>query len=166
MALSGHHGWPRPVAVAAPAGVAGGPSRRHVIRRSVAIERINPAELGRPSGFSHVVSVTSGRLAFLAGQTALDAGGQIAGSGVVEQFERALGNLLTALRAAGGQPADLVSVTIYLVDLDDYRAHGREVGEVWRRLAGREYPAMAAVGVHRLWDPAALVEVQGVAAIR
>src|ERR1700751_2497991 len=100
---------------------------RRVIRRSVAIERINPAELGRPSGFSHVVSVTSGRLAFLAGQTALDADGQIA--------------------AAGGQPADLVSVTIYLVDLDDYRAHGREIGEVWRRLAGREYPAMAAIGV-------------------
>jgi Putative translation initiation inhibitor, yjgF family len=124
-----------------------------MVRRSVAIERINPAELGRPSGFSHVVSVTSGRLAFLAGQTALDAGGQITGSGVVEQFERALGNLLTALRAAGGQPSDLVSVTIYLVDLDDYRAHGREIGEIWRRLAGRQYPAMAAVGVHRLWDP-------------
>ena len=67
-----------------------------------------------------MVSVISGRLAFLAGQTALDANGQIAGSGVVEQFERALGNLLTALRAAGGQPADLVSVTIYLVDLDDF----------------------------------------------
>jgi enamine deaminase RidA (YjgF/YER057c/UK114 family) len=138
---------------------------RPVIRRIVAIDRINPAGLGRPSGFSHVVSVTAGRLAFLAGQTALDANGQIVGSGVVEQFERALGNLLTALRAAGGQPADLVSVTVYLVDLDDYRGHAREVGEVWRRLVGREYPAMAAVGVHRLWDPAALVEVQGVAAL-
>jgi enamine deaminase RidA (YjgF/YER057c/UK114 family) len=137
-----------------------------VIRRIVAIERINPEQLGRPSGFSHVVSVTASRLAFLAGQTAQDAQGQIAGSGVVEQFGRALGNLLTALRGAGGQPADLVSVTVYLVDLDDYRAHAREIGEVWRQLAGREYPAMAAVGVHRLWDPAALVELQGVAAIR
>jgi enamine deaminase RidA (YjgF/YER057c/UK114 family) len=139
---------------------------RPVIRRIVAIERINPEQLGRPSGFSHVVSVTASRLAFLAGQTAQDAQGQIAGSGVVEQFGRALGNLLTALRGAGGQPADLVSVTVYLVDLDDYRAHAREIGEVWRQLAGREYPAMAAVGVHRLWDPAALVELQGVAAIR
>ncbi len=135
-----------------------------VIRRIVAIERINPAELGRPSGFSHAVSVTADRLVFLAGQTALDARGQIMGSGVVEQFGCALGNLLTALRAAGGEPADLVTVTVYLVDLADYRAHAREIGEVWRRLAGREYPAMAAVGVHRLWDPAALVEVQGVAA--
>jgi len=84
---------------------------------------------------------------------------------VVEQFERALANLLTALRAAGGQPAGLVSVTVYLVDLDDYRGHAREVGEVWRRLVGRDYPAMAAVGVHRLWDPEALVEVQGIAAL-
>ena len=132
----------------------------------MAIERINPAGLARPSGFSHAVSVPQGRLVFLAGQTALDEGGQIVGSGVVEQFERALGNLLAALRAAGGQPADLASVTIYAVDLDDYRAHGRELGEVWRRLAGRDYPAMAAVGVHRLWDPAALVEVQGVAVTR
>jgi enamine deaminase RidA (YjgF/YER057c/UK114 family) len=131
----------------------------------VAIERINPAELGRPSGFSHAVSVTGGRLVFLAGQTALDADGRIVGDGVVEQFERALGRLLTSLRAAGGQPADLVSLTVYAVDFDDYRAHGRELGEVWRRLAGREYPAMAAIGVHRLWDPAALVEIQGVAAV-
>ena len=136
-----------------------------MIRRIVAIERINPAGLARPSGFSHAVSVTASRLVFLAGQTALDAEGRIAGSGVVEQFERALGNLLTALRAAGGEPADLVSATVYLVDLDDYRAHAGEIGQVWRRLAGREYPAMAAVGVHRLWDPAALVEVQGVAAL-
>lgn len=142
------------------------PAGRRVIRRIVAIERINPAGLGRPSGFSHVVSVTASRLAFLAGQTAQDAQGQIVGAGVVEQFGRALGNLLAALRSAGGQPADLVSVTVYLVDLDDYRAHAREIGEVWRQLAGREYPAMAAVGVHRLWDPAALVELQGVAAIR
>ena len=136
-----------------------------MIARSVAIDRINPAELGRPSGFSHVVTVTPGPLAFLAGQTALDARGQITGSGVVEQFEQALANLLTALRAAGGEPGDLVSVTIYAVDLADYRAHGREIGEVWRRLAGRDYPAMAAVGVQRLWDADALVELQGVAAL-
>jgi enamine deaminase RidA (YjgF/YER057c/UK114 family) len=132
----------------------------------VAIERINPTELGRPSGFSHAVSVPPGRLVFLAGQTALDADGQIVGSGVVEQFERALGNLLTALRAAGGEPADLVSVTVYLMDLGDYRAHAREVGEVWRRLVGRDYPAMAAVGVRQLWDPEALIEVQGMAITR
>lgn len=129
------------------------------------IERINPPELGRPSGFTHAVSVTSGRLLFLAGQTALNAEGQIVGAGVVEQFQQALSSLLTALRAGGGEPADLVSVTIYATDLADYRGHARELGEVWRRLAGRDYPAMAAIGVSQLWDPAALVEIQGVATL-
>jgi enamine deaminase RidA (YjgF/YER057c/UK114 family) len=125
----------------------------------VAIERINPPELGRPSGFSHAASVTGGgRIVFLAGQTAPEA------SGVVAQFELSLGNLLLALRAAGGQPADLVSMTIYTVSIDDYRAHADEIGRVWRRLAGTSYPAMAAVEVSRLWDETALVEIQAVAA--
>ena len=131
----------------------------------MSVERINPEGLATPSGFSHAVRSTGRTAVHLAGQTGMDASGRIVEGGVVTQFEQALGNLLTALRAAGGQPADLVSVTVYLTDLDDYRAHGREIGEVWRRLAGRDYPAMAAVGVHRLWDPAALVEVQGVAAL-
>jgi enamine deaminase RidA (YjgF/YER057c/UK114 family) len=128
-------------------------------------ERINPPELGRPSGFSHAVVTDADRLVFLAGQTALDAEGRIAGDGVVEQFAKALGNLLTALEAAGGLPEDLVSLTVYIVDMDDYRAHAREIGAVWRRLAGTDYPAMAGIGVSRLWDAEALVEVQGVAAL-
>jgi enamine deaminase RidA (YjgF/YER057c/UK114 family) len=101
----------------------------------------------------------------LAGQTALDRDGRICGQTVVEQFAQALGNLLAALRAAGGAPADLASLTIYLVDIEDYRAHAAEIGAVWRRLVGRHYPAMAAIGIARLWDAAALVEVQGVAEI-
>src|SRR4051794_24866348 len=107
-------------------------------------DRIDPPELPRPSGFTHAVRA-EGRLVFLAGQTALDAAGRIAGVGVVEQFERALGNLLTALRAAGGTPDRLASLTVYAVDLADYRAHGRQLGAVWRRLVGAHYPAMAAV---------------------
>ena len=131
----------------------------------VSIERINPGELARPSGFSHAVSATGGRLVFLAGQTGYTPDGGIVPGGVVPQFEQALGNLLTALRAAGGDPIDLVSLTIYAVDLADYRAHGREIGDVWRRLCGQEYPAMAAVGVALLWDADALVEVQGFAVV-
>jgi enamine deaminase RidA (YjgF/YER057c/UK114 family) len=130
----------------------------------VSIERVNPSSLAPPSGFSHAV-VASGRVIFLAGQTALDASGTIVGSTVTEQFERALANLLTALAAAGGSPDQLVSLTVYAVDLADYRAHGRDIGAIWRRLVGRDYPAMAAIGVSRLWDTAALVEVQGFAVV-
>src|ERR1700733_13886392 len=126
----------------------------------MSIERINPPSLAAPSGFSHAVVATGGRLVFLAGQTALDATGAIVGSTVAEQFDRALANLLAALAAVGGGPEHLASLTVYAVDLADYRAHGGEIGAAWRRLAGREYPAMAAIGVSRLWDEAALVEVQ------
>jgi enamine deaminase RidA (YjgF/YER057c/UK114 family) len=131
----------------------------------VSIERINPPSLAAPSGFSHAVVAAGGRMVFLAGQTALDASGAIVGSTVAEQFEQALANLLTALAAAGGSPDQLTSLTVYAVDLAEYRAQGRQIGAIWRRLAGRDYPAMAAIGVSRLWDTAALVEIQGFAVI-
>ncbi|MGY1639264.1 RidA family protein [Geodermatophilus sp. SYSU D00742] len=129
------------------------------------LERVDPPELARPSGFAHAVVAPPGRTVFLAGQTAMDAGGRIVGADVVEQFERALGNLLTALRAAGGEPAQLASLTVYAVDLADYRARARDIGGVWRRLVGSDYPAMAGIGVARLWDDEALVEVQGIAVL-
>jgi enamine deaminase RidA (YjgF/YER057c/UK114 family) len=128
-------------------------------------ERVNAPELGAPRGFSHAVVAQPGRMVFLAGQTALDAEGRIVGDGVVAQFEQALGNLLTALRAAGGEPQHLATLTVYAVDLADYRAHAREIGAVWRRLVGTDYPAMAGIGIARLWDDEALVEVQGIAAL-
>jgi enamine deaminase RidA (YjgF/YER057c/UK114 family) len=129
------------------------------------MERINPAGLARPSGFSHAVSAPAGRLVFLAGQLGMDRDGRVVPGGVVAQFEQALGNLLAALAAAGGQPSDLASLTIYLTDVAEYQAHGKEIGAVWRRLAGQDYPAMAGVGVTKLWLPDAHVEIQGMAVV-
>ena len=131
----------------------------------MALERVNPPSLARPSGFSHAVVTTGGTLVFLAGQTALGPDGVIVGDTVAEQFDQALANLLVALRAAGGSPEHLASLTVYVVGLDEYREQGREIGAAWRELVGRDYPAMAAVGVARLWDPEALVEIQGYAVI-
>ena len=128
------------------------------------MKRINPDSLAPPSGFSHAV-VATGTTVFLAGQTGMDRDGRIVPGGVVAQFERALANLLVALAEAGGSPADLASLTIYIVDMDDYRTHAREIGSVWKRLVGGDYPAMAGVGVPRLWDAEALVEVQGFAVL-
>jgi enamine deaminase RidA (YjgF/YER057c/UK114 family) len=131
----------------------------------VSLERINPEELARPSGFSHAVRATGTVTVHLAGQTGMDAEGRIVGGGVVRQFEQALTNLLAALRAAGGEPEHLAALTIYIVDVPDYRTHAREIGQVWRRLAGTEYPATAGIGIARLWDDDALVELQGTAEI-
>jgi enamine deaminase RidA (YjgF/YER057c/UK114 family) len=93
----------------------------------------------------------------------MDADGRIVGGGLVAQFEQALANLLTALRAAGGGPEHLAALTIYIVDVPAYRAQAREIGRAWRRLAGIDYPATAGIGVARLWDDDALVELQGTA---
>lgn len=129
-------------------------------------EVVNPAELPAPSGFSHALVTRGGRTVWLAGQTALDATGAVVAPGdVVGQFERALANLLTALHAAGGAPEHLVTMTVYAVDLADYRRCAGEIGRAWKRLAGAHYPAMAALGVARLWDEDALVEVAGVAVV-
>ncbi|GKQ38364.1 RidA family protein [Streptomyces sp. A012304] len=131
----------------------------------MSVERIDPPELSPPTGFSHAVVATGSRVVFLAGQTALDTDGKVVGASLPEQFARALANLLTALAAAGGTPADLARVTVYVTDVAAYRAHARELGRIWRESAGRDYPAMAVVGIVRLWDEEALVELDGFAVL-
>lgn len=125
--------------------------------------QINPSSLAKPSGYAH--GVAAGNTIYLGGQTAMDSAGNIVDGGLVEQFRQAFGNVLTTLAEAGGTPADLVSVTIYLTDVDDYQANGREIGRIWREMAGTTYPAMAGIGVTRLWQKEALIEIQGVAVI-
>ncbi|MFF3552297.1 RidA family protein [Streptomyces tsukubensis] len=131
----------------------------------MSVHRTNPDGLAPASGFSHAVTATGSRLVFLAGQTALDARGALVGTSLPEQFETALANLLRALAAAGGGPADLCRVTVYTTDVGAYRSHAADLGRIWRRLAGRDYPAMALIGVVRLWDEQALVELDGTAVL-
>ena len=122
---------------------------------------VNPPQLAKPIGFAH--GVKAGPFVYLGGQTALDADYKIVPGGIVEQFVQAFGNVLATLEYAGGKPSDLVDVTIYLTDIDDYQRHGKEIGKKWREMAGTEYPAMAGIGVTGLWQPEAMIEIQAVA---
>ncbi|CAB4907409.1 MAG: RidA family protein [Actinobacteria bacterium] len=126
-------------------------------------QAVNPSSLPTPRGYSH--GTLSGNTLYLGGQTALDADMRIVPGGIVAQFRQAFGNVLTTLRAAGGEPGDLVSITIFLTDIPDYQAHGKEIGEVWRELAGPVYPAMAGIGTTGLWQTDALIEIVGTAVI-
>jgi enamine deaminase RidA (YjgF/YER057c/UK114 family) len=114
--------------------------------------------LPEPVGYAHAVVAAPGRTVYLGGQI----GG---GETVVEQFDAAAANLVAALRAAGGEPDDLVSLVVYTTDLDEYRASLSDLGEVWRHHFGRRYPAMALVGVSGLLAPHARVELMGVAVV-
>lgn len=127
---------------------------------------VNPPGLAPPIGFSHAVAAAPGRVVYLGGQAGLDGEGFVdPTSGLVEQFDLALANLVTTLRAAGAAPEHLVTLTVYATDADQYRAGLRELGAVYRKHLGRHYPAMAFFEVKGLFDPAALVEVTGIAVV-
>ncbi|MGA2009543.1 MAG: RidA family protein [Solirubrobacteraceae bacterium] len=126
-------------------------------------ELINAPELAPPVGFSH--AVRAGDTVYLAGQTASDRQGAIIGETMTEQFDVAATNLMTALRAAGGVPDDLVTLQVFVTAVAEYRESLPGLGRVWRRHFGRRYPAMGLFGVTELYDPAAKVELMGVAVL-
>ena len=126
---------------------------------------LNPEGLGPPVGFSHVAVAAPGRLVFLAGETAHQADGSLAGPTLPEQFAAAAANVATALAAAGASPGDLVSLQIFTTDVDGYRLQSKAIGAAYREVFGPHYPPMALFGVTRLFDPAALVELVATAVI-
>lgn len=128
-------------------------------------EIVTAPELAPPVGYAHAVAASGGRLVHLGGQTALDAGGEIVGEGLVEQLDVVAGNVVAALRAAGGVPEDIVSIQIFVTDVAAYRAQLPELGAVWHRRFGRHYPASGLFGVTRLFDEEALIELMAVAVV-
>lgn len=122
-------------------------------------ELVNPEGLPEPAGYAHAVVAAPGRLVFVAGQIASDADGVCRGDTVSEQVGLALRNVATALRGVGGAPEHVVSMQIYTTDIEAYRAGRREIGERYRTVFGRHYPAIALLEVSNLYDPAALVEI-------
>jgi enamine deaminase RidA (YjgF/YER057c/UK114 family) len=122
------------------------------------IRIVNADELPRPSGFSHAVVAPAGETVYLAGQI----GG---GETIAEQFDNAAANLLTALRATGGSPEDLVSLQVFVTDVAEYKASLADLGPTWRKHFGRHYPAMGLFGVTELFEPTAKVELMGIAVL-
>jgi enamine deaminase RidA (YjgF/YER057c/UK114 family) len=132
------------------------------------IEPVNPATLPKPAGFSHGVEVRGGRLLVIAGQVARDREGHVVGKGdLVAQFRQVCENLRAVVTAAGGQMTDIVKLTIYVLDADDYKARLGPIGAVYREYFGRHFPAMTLVGVRDLFDAAhgCLIEIDGMAAV-
>lgn len=126
---------------------------------------INPAELGPAKGFAH--ATIAGDTVWLGGQIGADATGRVVEPGdLVAQFARAIRNVGIALRAAGCGPEDTVKLTYYVTELDLYRANLDAIGEAYRDVFGRHYPASTVIGVRSLFDPEALVEIDAVAVRR
>jgi enamine deaminase RidA (YjgF/YER057c/UK114 family) len=127
-------------------------------------EAIKPEGWSRPVGFSHGMLAT-GRLLAVAGQIGAGPDGRLAEGGLIAQFDRALGNVSEVVGTAGGRIEDVVSMTIYVLDRAAYLAARPALGEVWRRRAGRHYPAISLVEVRGLVAEGAVVEIQALAVL-
>jgi len=119
---------------------------------------LNPEGLAPARGFSHGAVPANGRTLYIAGQTghhqdmSLD-------EGLVEQFARACQSVAALITEAGGNPTDLVSMTIYTTDVPGYRESLGPIGEAYRQVFGKHFPPMALIGVAELFDPNAKVEL-------
>jgi enamine deaminase RidA (YjgF/YER057c/UK114 family) len=125
---------------------------------------LNPDGLAPARGFSHGALAAEGRTLHIAGQTGHHPD-QAIDDDLVEQFARACVAVATVIAEAGGEPGDLVSLTIYTTDVAGYRDHPGPIGEAYRAVFGTHYPPMALIGVAELFDPRAKVELVGVAVV-
>lgn len=109
--------------------------------------------------------VAEGRVLAIAGQIGWTADQRFEATDFLGQFEQALANVVAVVVAAGGTPTALVSMTLFVTDLDAYRASLKGLGPIWKRHMGRHYPTMALVGVTGLVEAEALVEIQSLAVL-
>lgn len=130
------------------------------------LKLINPASLGSPRGYSNgVVTEPGGKLLFVAGQIGWDEQQKIVSADFVEQFDRALANVVSVVNEAGGMPERIARLVIYVTDKKEYVARRQEVGERYRARMGKHFPAMVLVEVAGLLDDEAKVEIEGVAVL-
>src|SRR4051812_7796867 len=115
-------------------------------------------------GFSNGVA-TEGRQIFVAGQVAWNARQEIVDDDFVAQVEQALRNIVEVLAEAGARPEHLVRLTWYVTDKREYVARTTEVGQVYRRIVGKHFPAMTLVQVAALLEDRAKVEIEATAVV-
>jgi enamine deaminase RidA (YjgF/YER057c/UK114 family) len=128
---------------------------------------INPEELGAPRGWTNgMLGPVDGRILFVAGQDAAEPEGEVTTDDFVEQFAIALGKAVTVVREAGGGPEDIGRITLFVTDVAEYRAARGDIGESYRALMGKHYPAMALMQVVALVDPRAKIELEVTAVLR
>lgn len=127
---------------------------------------INPESLGAPSGYSNgVLTEAGGRLLFIAGQVAWDQQQQIVSADLVEQFDRALANVIAVATEAGGKPEQIARLIIYVTDKNEYKKRLKEIGERYRARMGKHFPAMVLVEVKSLLEDEAKIEIEGIAVL-
>jgi enamine deaminase RidA (YjgF/YER057c/UK114 family) len=129
------------------------------------INRINPPELGTPPGYSQIVEVSARRLIFIAGQTALDADGNVVGkSDFAAQSAQVFYNLSVALEASGCTAANLVKLTVFLTDMKNLSTYREARNRFFATVTPPVAPAVTLVEVSKLYGPDFMIEIEAIAA--
>ncbi len=125
-------------------------------------EAILPDGWPRPRGFSHGVIARGASQVRIAGQVGAAAGqhGVEANLDFGTQWTRALANVVAVVRAAGGEPTNLVALRVYVTRIADFNESGPAIGKSWMESLGKHFPAMTLVQVSALLDPNATVEIE------
>ena len=127
------------------------------------MKHLLPEGWPRPSGYSNGIAA-EGRQVFVAGMVGWDENG-VFKPGIADQFRQILENTVAVLNEGGATPADIVRMTWYVTDLDDYRRNLSGIGQAWREIMGKNFPAMAVVGVSGLVEAQALLEIETTAVV-
>ena len=117
----------------------------------------------RPAGYSHGM-VAEGRIVVVGGQVGWDAQGRFA-QGLAAQVGQALANIVAVVGEAGGTATSLVRLTWFVLDVDEYSRELPAIGRAYRAVLGKHFPAMSVIGVSRLVEPEALVEIEATAVV-
>ena len=125
---------------------------------------IHPPGWRPAKGYANGIVAADGTL-YIGGQIGWTADQVFESHDLIGQMEQALRNIVDEIDAAGGQISDLVRLTWYVIDKAEYVARQREVGEVYRRVLGRHFPAMTMVVVAGLVEDEALLEIEATAVL-
>jgi len=129
------------------------------------ITPVNPPELGEPPGYSQIVEIAAGRIVFISGQTAVDAGGSVVGKNdFAAQATQVFQNLSVALRARGCTAANLVKLTVFLTDMDNLGRYREARNRFFATVTPPAAPAVTLVEVSKLYGPDFMIEIEAIAA--
>jgi enamine deaminase RidA (YjgF/YER057c/UK114 family) len=128
------------------------------------MKTLQPPGWAAPKGYANGIAAR-GRLVFVAGQVGWNAARQFESNEFIAQASQALTNVAAVLREGGASPAHVVRMTWYVLDKREYLASLPALGEVYRAVMGRHYPAMTAVEVSALIEDGARVEIEATAVV-
>ena len=132
-------------------------------RAAAAHTVLQPAGWPRPQGYSDGIRAR-GDVVFISGMVGRNPEGEFR-VGLVAQARQALANILAVVAEGGGRPEHIVRLTWYVRDMDAYLAAREEIGDAYRAVMGKHFPAMALLEVSRLVEPDALVEIEATAVV-